>query len=243
MIIPYKKLVAGLTLMLALAGCRPGGPDGTSAAMALAPNESTVQTTMDRPQIIESPSRADLMQVGPLEERSLGRVDAPVTMIEYASLTCPYCRAFHEKSWPAFKKKYVDTGRVRYILREFPIGRSSGNAWLITRCAPKDKFFKLYALFLKNQAFWVAQDVRLDAMYRVARQVGMDRATFDACLANQKIIDGIKWSKRRGRQLGVSGTPTFFINDRKVPSIVTMAELEKIITPLIAPRFAGNTDQ
>ncbi|MEE9589434.1 MAG: DsbA family protein [Hyphomicrobiaceae bacterium] len=230
-----------IALLAGLVGCRPGAPESSSAAMAFSADQALATAAPTRPKIIANPTMSDLMQAGPLGERTMGRADAPVTVIEYASLTCPYCRAFHERTWPTFKRTYIDTGKVHFILREFPIGRSSGNAWLATRCAPEDKFFELYEDYLKSQHQWVSQDVRLDAIYRVAQKAGMSRATFDSCLTNQKIIDGIKWSKQRGRQLGVVGTPTFFINEKKVPSIVTMDEMRALIDPLFKARVAADS--
>ena len=97
-----------------------------------------------KPPKITNPTIDDIMKAGPLGDRSLGRADAPITIIEYASLTCPYCRKFHRTTYPTLKRKYIDTGKVRFILREFPIGRTSGTAWIVTRCAAPAKYFKLY---------------------------------------------------------------------------------------------------
>jgi protein-disulfide isomerase len=179
-------------------------------------------------------TQADLLAPGPLEERSLGKADAPLTVVEYASLTCPYCRAFHADAFDAIKKAYIDTGKVRWILREFPIGHSSGNAWFVTRCTPAKDHFKLYNLYLQQQAQWVSQEVRLDAIYAVAEQVGMSRADFDQCLANKQLETQLTWVKQRGRQLGVSGTPTFFIGTEKVRKPITFAEFQAYADPKLS---------
>jgi protein-disulfide isomerase len=160
---------------------------------------------------------------------TLGRADAPITIVKYASLTCPHCRRFHLEVFPEFKRTYVDTGKVRFILREFPIGQSSGNATIALRCAPPDKYFDLYGKFLSQQSAWVSQEVRLDAIYRIAQQVGMTRAQFDSCLENRAMIDGLKWVKERGRKLGVIGTPNFFFGNRLVKSTVTMKEIRDYV--------------
>jgi len=178
-----------------------------------------------------APLKTSLMKAGPLGEKWLGSTSAKVTVIEYMSLTCPHCRAFHQKTFPRFKRDYIDTGKVRYIVREFPIGRSSGNAALITRCGTKDRTFKMIDLFLNNQKKWASQDVRLDAIFSVAKQSGITRAEFDNCLKNQELIDGLNWVKERGRKLGVSGTPTFFINSEKVRRPLTFEELRKLLEP------------
>ncbi|WP_246810096.1 DsbA family protein [Methyloligella sp. GL2] len=150
-------------------------------------------------------------------------------VVEYASLTCPYCRNFHEKVFPRLKRTYIDTGKVRYVVREFPIGRSAGNAAIINRCAPASQYFQLYGLFLTHQREWVSQEVRLDAIYGVAKRIGMSRATFDKCLANQSMIDALDEVKQRGRRLGVKGTPTFFVNGQKAQGAVSYDEIKAMI--------------
>ncbi len=185
-------------------------------------------------QIIANPSLAEVIQPGTLPEFSLGRADAPVTFIKYASLTCPHCKAFHRSIFPEFKRTYIDTGKVRFIIREFPIGKTAGNATIALRCAPMDKYLALYGKFLEQQASWVSQEVRLDAIYAVAQQVGMTRPEFDQCLQNQGMIDALKGVKDRGRTLGIIGTPNFFINNKLVKSTLTMAEIRAQIDPLLA---------
>ena len=115
------------------------------------------------------------------------------------------------------KKEFIDTGKVRFIVREFPIGHTSGTAAIINRCAPEDKYFALFNAFLLRQPEWVSLEIRPDAIYSVAKSSGMSRETFDKCLTNQSIIDALTEVKQRGRQFGVKGTPTFFINGRKAP--------------------------
>jgi len=180
-------------------------------------------------EVIQNPTLAEVMQTGTLPEMALGRADAPVTIIKYASLTCPYCRRFHLEVFPELKRTYIDTGKVRFILREFPIGQASGNATIALRCARPEKYFDLYGKFLAQQSSWVSQEVRLDAIFKVAQQVGMTRGEFDACLQNQGMIDGLKWVKERGRKLGVIGTPNFFFANKLVKSTVTMKEIREFV--------------
>lgn len=179
------------------------------------------------------------MKTGPLPEHSMGREDAPVTIVKYASLTCPHCRKFQRDVFPRLKRQYIDPGKVHFIIREFPIGRSSGNATIALRCAPKSKYFTLYGKFLAQQPKWVSQDVRLEAIHKVAAQVGLSRAKFDACLKNQELISGLNWVKQRGRKLGVIGTPNFFIQGKLIKTVLTYSDLRKIVDPLLAaPRAA-----
>ncbi|MGD2025798.1 MAG: DsbA family protein [Methyloceanibacter sp.] len=172
-----------------------------------------------------------LLEPGPLGEREYGNRNAPVTVIEYVSLTCPYCRAYHAKVFPRIKRTYVDTGRVRYIIREFAIGQTAGAAAIITRCAPKSKFLALNEAYLARQSEWVSQEMRPDALYKIAKSSGMSRAQFDKCSSNQSIIDGLTEVKQRGRKYGVVGTPTFFINGQKLQGEVTFEQMKALIEP------------
>jgi protein-disulfide isomerase len=180
---------------------------------------------------LNGPPVAELMQPGPLGDRALGNPNAPVTVIEYVSLTCPHCAAFHRDVFPRVKREYIDTGKIRFIVREFPIGRSAGNAAIANRCAPEDKYFALLSALLTRQSEWVSQEVRLDAIYGVAKSVGMSRETFDKCLANQSMIDALDEVKQRGRKFGVIGTPTFFANGRKAQGATTYEEFKALVDP------------
>lgn len=185
-------------------------------------------------EIIANPTVEQVMLTGPLPDMAVGRSDAPVTIIKYASLTCPYCRRFQLETFPELKRTYVGTGKVRFILREFPIGFQSGMATIALRCAPPEKYFDLYAKFLTQQAQWVSQEVRIEPILKVASQVGITRDQFDACRKNQGMIDGLKWVKDRGRALGIIGTPNFFINGRLIKSVLTMREIHELVQQALA---------
>lgn len=176
-----------------------------------------------------SPNPTELAKEGPLGDKVLGNPSAPVTIIEYASLTCPFCHKFHVTTYPRIKKELIDTGKVRYVIREFPIGRSAAAAAVITRCAPKKDYFTLYDKFLTQQRKWTSQEVRPDAIYKIASQTGMSRQTFDACMANQEVNEGLVWIKKRAREFGVSGTPTFFINGKKERGALTYDQIKAMI--------------
>jgi len=128
---------------------------------------------------------------------------------------------------------------VRFILREFPIGKASGMATIALRCAPMDKYLALYEKFLSQQAQWVSQEVRLDPIYKIAAQVGTSRPQFDSCRQNQAMIEALKWVKERGRELGVIGTPNFFIDGRLVKQVIGMKEIRGMVDPLLAGRVAA----
>ncbi|HRK19045.1 MAG TPA: DsbA family protein [Hyphomicrobiaceae bacterium] len=230
--------------VVALAGLAAGGcgGDGVSTAALTSPPAGATEdkpgfnpfsevseTSQGGREVIANPTLADVMLAGPLGEMSWGRADAPVTIIKYASLTCPYCRKFHLETWPQLKKEFVDTGQVRFIIREFPIGKSSGTATVALRCAPADKYMDLYGKFLSQQSIWVAQDVKVAEIGKVAAQVGITGGQFQACLENRDMIGKLNWVKERGRKLGVIGTPNFFVNGRLVKSIIGMPEIRAYV--------------
>ncbi|HRN89246.1 DsbA family protein [Hyphomicrobium sp.] len=213
----------------------PGTSENSRSASSSVPAFGDIPDgTSGGRQVIENPTNADIMATGTLPEMSLGNPDAPVTIIKYASLTCPHCRVFHRDVFPELKRTYIDTGKVRFILREFPIGLQSGTATVAWRCAPADKYFELYGKFLEQQARWVSQEVRRDPIFDVAKQVGMTRRQFDACYENQAMIDGLKWVKDRGRQLGIIGTPNFFVAGKLVKETLTMSGIRERIDPLLS---------
>jgi protein-disulfide isomerase len=241
-----------LLLVAALAGC--GGEGLSLKAPVEAAATAAVTMTADAPafnpfsdepssigrrEVIENPTLAEVLQPGGLPEMSLGRKDAPVTIVQYASMTCPYCRRFHAETFPALKREYIDTGKVRYILRaEFPIGKQSGLATIALRCAPPDKYFVLYEKLMAQQPSWVSQEVRPDPIFQVAQQVGITRAQFDSCRENRGMIAAINGIKERGRTLGIIGTPNFFIDGKLVKQVVGIAEIRAMVDPILSGRAA-----
>jgi protein-disulfide isomerase len=180
-----------------------------------------------------APSTAELMETGVIPEQSLGKDDAPVTVIEYASMTCGHCAAFHTNTYPEFKKRYVDTGKVRYILREFPLDPLAAGAFMLARCAGKDKYFPLVETLFQQQRNWVVQKP-IEPLFAIARQAGFTQETFDACLKDQKMLDGIEWVRARGSEkFRVDSTPTFFINGKIYKGALSIEDLAKAIDPLL----------
>ena len=180
-----------------------------------------------------APSSAELMETGVLPDQVLGKEDAPVTVIEYASMTCGHCAQFHISTYPEFKKRYIDTGKVRYILREFPLDPLAAGAFMLARCAGKDKFFPLVETLFQQQRNWAVQKP-LEPLFAIARQAGFTQQTFDACLRDQKMLDGIEAVRTRGSdKFKVDSTPTFFINGKVYKGALTINQLAEAIDPLI----------
>jgi protein-disulfide isomerase len=210
----------------------------TKAAPKFNPFGTTSSTDGGR-EVIQNPSLEEILKPGALPEMALGRPDAPVTVVQYASMTCPICKRFLAETFPTFKREYIDTGKVRFILRaEFPIGRQSGLATIALRCAPPARYFALYEKFMQQQASWVSQEVRPDPIFKVAAQVGLTRAQFDTCRENQGMIAAINGIKERGRTLGVIGTPNFFVDGKLVKSFISVAEMRTLLDQALAKRSA-----
>jgi protein-disulfide isomerase len=184
----------------------------------------------------KDPDLAELMQPGPLEELSLGKADAPNTIVEYASMTCSHCAHFAVTTLPELKTRYIDTGKVRFILREFPLDPLAAAGFMLARCAGQDdktKYFALVDTLFHQQNVWVVQKP-LEPLKTIAKQAGLSEQAFDLCLANQSMLDKIEDVRRRASEkLGVNSTPTFFINGEKRTGDLSIDELSKAIEPYL----------
>ena len=176
-----------------------------------------------------------LMKAGPLGEMAIGDEKAPVTIVEYASATCPHCANFHKGTFKALKEKYVDTGKVRFVFREFPFDNASLAAFMLARCAPKDKYFPMIDILFEQQRSWAGQgaDVRGE-LFKIARLAGFTEKTFEECLKNEEIAKGVIAVRDVGTELGVASTPTFFINGSKMTGNNGIGQFEAMIKPLLS---------
>jgi protein-disulfide isomerase len=181
-------------------------------------------------------SDAELLKPNPLGEMVLGASNAPVTIIEYASMTCSHCAHFANTTMPELKKRYIDTGKVRYMLREFPLDPLAAAGFMLARCAAKenpDKYYAIIDILFHQQATWVVQKP-IPALQAIGRQAGLSEQDFNACLANQSMLDKIEAVRKNATdKLGVNSTPTFFINGEKVTGDVSLAEIEKKMEPYL----------
>ena len=204
-----RELCAG-TAALALVGAVPGSFGLVLPAFADVSNE-------------------ELMTPGPLGEKAQGDPKAPVTLIEYAAVTCPHCSDFFLHQFPEIKSKYIDTGKVHFIFREFALNALDVAGFMLARCAGDNQFFPIVDTLFEKQREWVVQKP-LEPLMAIAKQAGFTQQSFEECLKNQKVEDGIKWVRdRAAEKLGVSGTPTFFVNGKKFTGNPTAAEIGKEI--------------
>jgi protein-disulfide isomerase len=185
------------------------------------------------PAVAQGPASAELMAPGPLPEMSLGDEKAPVTIVEYASMTCPHCAAFHAQTYPDLKKKYIDTGKVRFIFREFPLDQLAAAAFMLARCAGPDRYFPMIEVLFHQQRDWAVQRP-LAPLLAISKQAGMSEQAFNECLKDQKLLDNIEEIRQRAAtKYGVQSTPTFFINGKLFRGNGTLAELEKEFEPYL----------
>jgi protein-disulfide isomerase len=225
--------------VLAAAGCTGGMPDLPSMP-SLGALGAEPPAAAEKPKAEQAPINvAEMNQPGPLGEQVIGKAGAPVTIVQYVSLTCPNSSRFQADVLPKLKKAYIDKGKVRLVVREFPIGRSAAAAAIVSRCVSEKDYFKVVDKFLLNQKDWVAQEVKKDDIYNVVKFTGLKRDKFDACLANTSINDALVVVKQRGRAFGVAGTPTFFVNGKKVAGAHSFEEMQGVIdAALAAPQAA-----
>ena len=166
-----------------------------------------------------------------LSEKVMGAADAPNVIIEYASLTCPHCAAFHRDTLPELKKQYLDTGKAKLIYRDFPLDGAALRASMLARCSGDSRYFRFVDTLFKTQNSWSRSNDPVAALTQVGRMGGLTKDEIDACLKNEALMDGILEIRLGGQQeYDVSSTPTFIINGRKVSGALPFAEFEKYLT-------------
>ncbi|MCB1490674.1 MAG: DsbA family protein [Rhodobiaceae bacterium] len=206
-------------------------------ALLAALASTTALTTVGgwiKPARAQQVSTEELMKPGPLGDEGEGDPNAPVTMVEYASATCGHCAHFHTETYPGLKEKYIDTGKVYFVFREFPLDVLAAAAFMVARCLPKEGYFDFVSLLFEKQSQWAFTDKPVDALFSMAKQAGMTRADFDSCLSNQEMLDGIRWVQdRASKQFGVDSTPTFFVNGTMVKGARSLAEFEDVFKPIL----------
>lgn len=198
----------------------------------------------EKPESAGKVDMAKVLQAGPLPEMSIGDEKAPVTIVEYMSMTCPHCAHFHATTFDPIKTKYIDTGKVRFILREFPFDPVATAAFMLARCNPSNpqqlagskEYYAMVSMLFKQQRAWAAPadgNVR-NALLQQSKLAGFTQESFTACLTNQKLLDDVNATMKRGaEEFGVNSTPTFLINGNRYSGDMSVEAMSALIDSLL----------
>jgi len=230
--------LAAIPAVALLAACSDSGEDAKAAdvkpaAPAVPASTPATPAAAKAPESTGDVNMAELLKPGALPDKQLGKDDAKVTIVEYASMTCPHCAHFAATTFPELKTKYIDTGKARYILREFPFDPSAEAGFMLARCS-KDNYFPMVDVLFKQQMQWAGVENSKDALLQIARLAGFTQEKFEACLTDQKLLDDVRAVQKRGAdEFGVNSTPTFFINGGRYPGAMSIEEFSAILDPLV----------
>jgi protein-disulfide isomerase len=196
---------------------------GLGMALGFAPAQAQTMIPLDQ-----------LMAPGPLPDIVQGSASAPVSIIEYASMTCVHCAAFHEETWPKLKAKYVDTGKVRFILREFPLDPLATAAFMLARCVGPDRRNAIVDLLYTQQKSWAFVDKPIESLAALVKQAGISQADFETCLKNQSLYDQVNQTRdEASKKFQIHATPTFFVNGRQMSGEQPIEDFDKVLEPLL----------
>jgi protein-disulfide isomerase len=227
--------LAAIPAVALLAACSDSNEEAKAAepAKPAAPADPAKPAKAAAPEAQGNVDMAELLKPGALPDKQLGKDDAKVTIVEYASMTCPHCAHFAETTFPDLKTKYIDTGKARYILREFPFDPTAEAGFMLARCA-KDNYFPMVDVLFKQQANWVGVNNTKDALLQISKLAGFTQESFEACLTDQKLLDDVRSVQKRGAsEFKVDSTPTFFINGKTYKGAMSIEEISAIIDPLL----------
>jgi protein-disulfide isomerase len=179
---------------------------------------------------------ADVAKPVSLPDMALGPANASVTITEFASMTCPHCAAFNENVFPKIKSEYIDTGKIRYVFREFPLDIKAAAGSMLTRCIAKNdaaKYFAVTDMLFKQQGDWVVKNTT-ETLTRIGKQAGLSQQAVEDCLKDQALLDKIVADQKFASEvLKVNSTPTFFINGDKIKGETSFEEFDKRIKSLL----------
>lgn len=165
-----------------------------------------------------------------MKEMTVGKEDAPLTIIEYVSLGCSHCASFHHESYPNLKKDFIDTGKVKLVFRDFPLGTPALAATMIARCSGPQRYFGFVDIFFRSQSQWSQTNNPLDALIKVARFGGMTPSDVKTCVNNQDLLTRIQKQKQNAyEEHGVNATPYFVIGTKKLSGGIPYSEFKKIV--------------
>ncbi|MCA1455041.1 DsbA family protein [Bradyrhizobium sp. BRP22] len=179
---------------------------------------------------------ADVAKPQSLPDMALGPQNAPVTITEYASMTCPHCANFNDTVFPKIKSEYIDTGKIRYVFREFPLDIKAAAGSMLARCIAKDdapKYFAVIDLLFRQQNDWVMKNTT-ETLTRIGKQAGLSQQQVEDCLKDQALLDKIAADQKYANDvLKVNSTPTFFINGEMLKGETSFDEFSKRINSLL----------
>ncbi|MDZ7601985.1 MAG: DsbA family protein [Hoeflea sp.] len=220
----------------AAAPATPAPAETAAPAQTTTPAQTSAPATaaVTAPQPDGTVDMAKVMEPGPLKEMTLGEENAPVTIVEYMSMTCSHCADFHVNNFKPLKEKYVDSGKVRFIVREFPFDPRAAAAIMLARCAPEPQFFPMVDVLFAQQRNWATAPDGREALLQIARLAGFTQESFEACLTNQKLLDDVNAVRTKAAdQFGIQSTPTFIINGKRYPGNMSIETMSAIIDPLL----------
>jgi protein-disulfide isomerase len=216
---------AVVTLYSAIEGKSPTAKTRTPAPAAVNQTASVAAPTPD--------ASYDMVEVTK-DDYVLGKSDAPVTLIEYASLTCSHCAAFHNNVLPTIKKEYIDTGKVRMVYRDFPLDQMALTGSMLARCAGRDRYYPFIDALFEQQSTWASSNNPLAALSRLARLGGMSQAQFEDCLKKKEIADAVLKQRLEGQQkFAISSTPTVVVNGKKFGGGLTIEQFRAVVDPML----------
>ena len=223
-------LAAVSTAAIALAAGTEAWAQDTAPNATPVPNPSDVKV----PPAAGTVDEAKLLAPGTLKDIVMGKADAQVTIVEYASMTCPHCAHFATTTLPTIKEKYIDTGKAKLILREFPFDPRAAAAFMLARCAPEERYYPLVEVLFKQQEQWAGAANAEEPLLQISKLAGFTQESFKACLTNQKLLDDVNAVRERGaNEFGVNATPTFFINGARYSGALSVDEMSAIIDGLL----------
>ena len=221
-----------------------------AASPALAQTTTPAPTSSPTPAVTPSPALSSpaaavvappvmvpidqLMAAGPLPDIVQGSPTAPITIIEYASMTCTHCAAFHELTWPELKTKYIDSGRAKFILREFPLDPLATAGFMLARCAGPEKRNLLIDQMFSQQKTWAFVDKPIEPLLAMVKTIGFTQTDFETCLKNQDLYEQVSQTRERAAEaFNIDSTPTFFVNGRKMTGELAIGDFDRVLDPLV----------
>jgi protein-disulfide isomerase len=229
----FARLAAVSLVALAVAACADEANSQTASSetpIELAQADTGSAAAVEAPASQGSVDMEAVLAEGPLPDMVLGEADAPVTIVEYMSLTCPHCASFHKETFDALKEKYIDSGQVRFIVRDFPFDPRAAAGAMLARCAPEGQYFPMVDMLFEQQSSWAAAQDARGALLQISRMAGFTQESFEACLTNQELLDDVNEVRQKAaEEFEVQSTPTFLINGQRYAGNMSIEQMSAII--------------